>query len=146
MKLLWESSLPQKSGYITKHVRIAVKKLGLIAGFDIGAQQAAKGSNRYNTWYSPVLIARYAISEKVAIAGRAEYYSDESEVIIPTGTPNGFQTFGYSVNLDVKVRERVLWRLEGRVLDSNRDPIFTDSDGNPTERNVFVGTSLSISM
>jgi hypothetical protein len=119
-------------------------RLGLIAGFDIGAQQVAKGSNRYDTWYSPVLIARYAITDKVAVAGRAEYYSDEGEVIVATGTPNGFQTFGYSVNLDMQVRERVLWRLEGRALDSNRDAIFTDADGNPTARNYFVGTSLSI--
>jgi hypothetical protein len=41
----------------------------------------------------------------------------------------GFQTFGYAVNLDVQVRERVLCRLEGSALDSNRDPIFTDADG-----------------
>lgn len=56
----------------------------------------------------------------------------------------GFQTFGYAVNLDVQVREQVLWRLEGRVLDSNRDAIFTDADGNPAGRNYFVGISLSI--
>jgi hypothetical protein len=56
----------------------------------------------------------------------------------------GFQTFGYPVNLDVQVRERVLWWQEGSALDSNRDAIFTDADGNPTAQNYFVGTSLSI--
>jgi hypothetical protein len=32
------------------------EKFGVIAGFDIGAEQKAKGSSEYNTWYSPILI------------------------------------------------------------------------------------------
>ena len=41
----------------------------------------------------------------------------------------GFQTFGYPVNLDVQVRERVLWGQEGSALDSNRNTLFPDADG-----------------
>jgi hypothetical protein len=118
--------------------------LGLIAGFDIGAQQVAKGSSRYNSWYSPVLIARYALTEKLTLAARGEYYSDEGGVIISTGTPNGFRTFGYSVNLDVQIRENVLWRIEGRTFSSRKDRIFLDEEQTPTTDNYFVGTSLSI--
>ncbi len=45
------------------------EKFGLIAGFDIGAQQTAaqqtaKKSKTYNSWYSPVLIGKYALSAK----------------------------------------------------------------------------------
>lgn len=119
-------------------------EFGLIAGFDIGAQQKEKGSSAYNVWYSPVLIARYTPTEKMAYAARVEYYSDEDQVIIGTGTPNGFQTFGYSVNMDVKVRENVLWRLEARTFNSCKDAIFIDQDENPSKNNVFVGTSLSL--
>lgn len=121
-------------------------KFGLIAGFDIGAQQKAEGSSDYNTWYSPVLIAQYTPTEKLAISARAEYYSDEGEVIVATGTPNGFQTFGYSLNLDVQVRENVLWRIEGRTFNSREDNIFMDSNQDPTQSNYFVGTSLSIAI
>lgn len=119
-------------------------KFGLIAGFDIGAQQKTKGSSAYNTWYSPVLIARYSPTEKLAFSVRAEYYSDEDEVIISTWTPNGFQTFGYSVNMDLRVMENVLWRLEARTFNSQRDAIFLDRNQNPVKSNYFVGTSLSL--
>lgn len=120
------------------------EKFGLIAGFDIGAQQKAKGSSDYNVWYSPVLIARFTPGEKLAFSARAEYYSDQGKVIISTGTPNGFQTFGYSVNMDVRVMENVLWRLEARTFNSQRDNIFLDRNQIAVRNNYFVGTSLSI--
>lgn len=121
------------------------EKFGLIAGFDIGTQQKAKGSSNYNVWYSPVLIARYTPTEKLSFAARAEYYSDEGEVIVSTGTPNGFQTFGYSINMDVRVMENVLWRLEARTFNSERDNVFLDRNQIAVRNNYFVGTSLSIS-
>ncbi len=120
------------------------RKFGLIVGFDMGAEQKSKGSSDYNFWYSPVLIARYTPKEKLAFAVRAEYYSDENEVIISTGTPNGFQTFGYSVNMDVRIMENVLWRLEARTFNSQRDRVFLDMNQIATRNNYFVGTSLSI--
>lgn len=123
-------------------------RLGLIAGFDIGAQQQAKGSSDYHVWYAPVLIARYAATEKLAFAARAEYYSDEGEVIIPvsigTVPSTGFQTFGYSINMDVNVTENVIWRLEARTFNSEKEAIFLDRNAIPSQNNSFVGTSLSI--
>jgi hypothetical protein len=119
-------------------------KFGVVAGFDIGVQQTAKGSSDYDRWYSPVLIARYSPSEQLALAARAEYYSDESGIIVSTGTPNGFQTFGYSLNMDVRVAENVLWRLEARTFNSQQDHIFLDSNQNAVRNNAFVGTALSI--
>ena len=120
------------------------KKIGLIVGFDIGAQQKSKGSTEYDVWYTPVLIARFSPTEKLAIAARAEYYSDKNEVIITSGTPNGFQTFGYSLNIDFRVTEKVLWRLETRTFSSTEDEIFVDKSQSPTRQNYYVGTSLSI--
>jgi hypothetical protein len=120
------------------------KKIGLIAGFDIGAQQKAKGSSEYNVWYTPILIARFTPSEKLALAARVEYYSDQAEVIVSTGTPNGFQTFGYSLNMDIQVTEKVLWRVETRTIKSQKDAIFQDKTQAPTQQNYFIGTSLSI--
>jgi hypothetical protein len=119
-------------------------KFGLIAGFDIGAQQTSKGSSDYDGWYSPVLIAQYMPTDKLAFSARAEYYTDEGGVIISTGTPNGFQTFGYSLNMDIRVVENVLWRLEARTFNSRTDDIFLDSDQIPVSDNYFVGTSLSV--
>ncbi len=71
------------------------EKFGLITGFDIGAQQRVKGSSAYDFWFSPVLIAQYKINKTLKTAIRTEYYQDETGIIIPTGTTNGFQTTGH---------------------------------------------------
>lgn len=119
------------------------KKFGLTAGFDIGAQQKSKGSTHYNTWYSPVVIAKYTPSDKISIAVRGEYYSDANGVIIATGTANGFKTFGYSLNLDYNIASNVVWRIEGRGF-SSKDNIFT-LENEPSTQNYFVTTALAIS-
>ena len=119
------------------------EKFGLILGFDIGAQQKLKNSNDYNIWYSPVLIAQYSLTQKVNIAARGEYYTDPNQVIISTGTMNGFQTYGYSINLDYNIADNVMWRIEGRGFTS-KDKIFT-LDKQQSTQNSFVTTSLAIS-
>ena len=118
-------------------------KFGLTAGFDIGVQQKSKGSSSYNTWYTPVLIARFMPNEKVRIAARGEYYADEKGVIISTGTPNGFKTFGYSANFDYLPAQNVMFRLEARAFNS-KDDIFT-KDGKADNQNFFVTTSVALS-
>jgi hypothetical protein len=117
-------------------------RLEIITGFDIGMEQKFKESRRYNVWYSPIAIARFSATNKVALSGRIEYYSDKNEVIVSTGTSNGFQTVGYSMNLDYKITDDVLWRLEGRRLNS-KDSLFTYND-KPSKNNFILGTSLSI--
>jgi hypothetical protein len=120
------------------------EKLGLITGFDIGAQQVLKGRSEYYIWYSPIMIVKYSLSEKLALSARVEYYSDKDGVIINTETLNGFQTFGYSLNMDVSIVENVLWRIETRTLRSRVDDIFINRNEIQTKNNSFIGTSFSI--
>ncbi|MGV3458978.1 MAG: porin [Flavobacterium sp.] len=119
------------------------KRFGLTAGFDFGAEQKAKGSESYSSWYSPVLIAKYAVSDKFSLSVRGEYYADEDGVIIAAGTENGFKTFGYSLNFDYNIYSNVVWRVEARTLNS-KDDIFI-KDGDATKNNTFVATALAIS-
>ncbi len=119
------------------------EEFGLIIGFDLGAQQKSKDSNDYNTWYAPEVIARYSPSDKVSIAARCEYYSDENGVVIATNTPNGFKTFGYSLNLDYNIASNVMWRVEVRDL-SSKDKVFT-LDNQPSTQNYFITTAIAIS-
>jgi hypothetical protein len=119
------------------------EKFGLIFGFDIGAQQKSKGSSDYNVWYTPNLIAKFSPNNKVSIVARAEYYTDPNGVIIATGSTNGFQTYGYSLNIDYQVMNNVVWRIEGRGLTS-KDKIFT-LNNKPSTQNYFVTTALAIS-
>lgn len=118
-------------------------RLGLIAGLDVGAQQQAKGSSDYDTWYSPLLIAQYKVSDKVSVAARGEYYSDSNQVIITTNTPNGFQTSAFSANLDYQIEKNILWRIEARSFKS-KDIVF-EQNRNPSQSNFFLATSLAIS-
>ncbi len=117
--------------------------IGVTFGFDIGAEQKSKNSGDYNTWFTPVLIVKYALNDALSLAARGEYYQDKNGVIIATGTENGFQTWGYSLNLDYKVADNVLWRIEGRGL-SSLDPIFMRNQKSTTS-NLFSTTSLAIS-
>jgi hypothetical protein len=117
-------------------------KVGLIVGFDMGAEQKTKGSSTYNTWYSPVVIAKYALTAKKSIAARGEYYNDAQGVIISTNTPNGFQTYGYSLNFDYQITENSMWRIECRGLES-KDNLFLLNE-KPSQRNYFLVTSLAV--
>jgi hypothetical protein len=120
----------------------ATDKFRITLGFDYGMEQISKGSSKYNTLYSPVMIFRYQCCNKLAVAIRGEYYNDKNGIIITTGTPNGFQTFGYSLNFDYKISDNVMWRIEGRGL-SSKDKIFT-LDNKVSNQNYFVTTSLAI--
>jgi hypothetical protein len=116
----------------------------VIAGFDIGSQQSGKGSSDYDVWYTPSAIIQYKPTDKIQLAARGEYYQDEKGVIIPTGTPNGFKTYGFSANFDYLPTENVMFRIEARTLNS-KDDVFL-KDNNPTNNNVCITTSLAISI
>jgi hypothetical protein len=119
------------------------KAFGLTAGFDYGMQQQVKGSSDYYHIISPVAIARYQLATQWAVAGRVEYYQDKNGLIIATGTPNGFKTTGYSLNLDYAPVSNALLRLEGKVYDS-KDAIFTRL-GNAVNTNPSITASLAVS-
>ena len=120
------------------------ENVNLIAGFDIGLQQTTNGSSDYDVWYTPIVMAQYKPTNKIQIAARGEYYQDKKGVIIATGTPNGFKTYGFSANFDYLATDNVIFRLEARTLNS-KDNIFMRNN-NPTDSNVFVTTSLAISL
>jgi len=119
-------------------------KLGITTGFDIGTEEKFPGSDTKNSWYSPVLIVKYAFTDKWAIAARGEYYSDENGVIIATGTPNGFKTTGFSFTLDHSPVKNVLVRLELRNFTSE-DEIFLKNTG-MTKSNTFITSSIAVSL
>jgi len=117
-------------------------QFGLTLGFDTGWEENARTDADPNFWYSPVLIARYTINERLALTGRVEYYSDENGVIIATGTQNGFQTLGVSANLDAQIHQNAVWRFEGKLYRS-QDDIFV-KDNRATNANAIVTTALAV--
>ena len=118
-------------------------KFHVTAGFDYGMEQKSKGSSDITIGTALLLIVKVSFNDKWSVTGRGEYYNDENGIIIATGTENGFQTTGYSLNLDYRIRDNAVWRVEGRTLNS-KDKIFI-KDGEAVNTNTFVTTSLAIS-
>jgi len=102
-------------------------KFGIIAGFDIGMDKFSM--NTYGTWYSPVLIIRHRLNKKTRIALRGEYYNDPKQIIISTGTINGFRTCGLSSNIDFDLNDKIRLRVEGKMFHS-KDKIFINDNNN----------------
>ncbi|WP_031301814.1 porin [Sphingobacterium paucimobilis] len=92
------------------------EKINFTAGFDVGAQQESKGSNTYYQWYTGALIVQYKFHDKMAIAGRTEYYKDRHGVIISTEDSKGMESFGTSVNVDYQILPNLVWRTEVKDL------------------------------
>lgn len=115
----------------------------LIAAFDIGAEQAASSSGNYNVWFSPTLVVKYAYSDQWSVAGRLEHYNDKHGVIINTDSPHGFQTTGYSVNVDYQLAKFAVLRTELRKLDS-RDAIFDNNGSRLSDNNFMAVTALTL--
>lgn len=115
------------------------ERFGVIAGFDLGAQQKPGNETGQDIWFTPVLISRYTLNDTWALSARAEYYQDVGGVIIAPET----RLQGYSLNVDYKPEQHVLVRLEGRLLQS-RDRIFQTQTGQSTS-NFCITSSVSVS-
>jgi hypothetical protein len=118
------------------------ERWSLTTGFDIGIEQKIKNSSQTNLWYSPVIITRYNTEDKFTLAFRVEYFSDRQGVLISANTPNGFQTMGYSANMDYAFHENFIWRIEARHLKS-RDPIF-EGRNQFNSNTTWITTSLAV--
>ncbi|MCH7410011.1 porin [Belliella sp. DSM 111904] len=126
------------------------QKVGLILGFDYGIQEesssiVAVGDERaFEQWFSPVGILRVDFNENWGMALRSEYYQDEKGVIISSFSPAGFKTTGFSINIDRKITDNILFRIEGRHLQ-NASPNF-EKDSELVRGNTLLIGSLAITI
>ena len=118
-------------------------RFALTAGFDIGAEQKAKGSSAFSSWYSPALVARYTPNSKWAIAGRVERYRDKYGVVVVQNVAGGTDIYGYSLNVDYAINSHAVWRIEGRQLHSPENAF--EKSGGLVKNNFFITSSLAVS-
>jgi len=64
-------------------------------------------------------------------------------VIIASGTANGFQTTGFSLNVDYAPVSNAVIRLEARTLNS-KDDVFIKGSG-VSNNNTFITSSIAVS-
>ncbi len=113
---------------------------GIIAGLDLGFEKSS--TNKYNKWYTPIIIVRQRLAKNIMVALRGEYYNDQNQIIIASPNGNGFRTFGYSSNLDYDINHKIKWRIEAKMYNAN-DKIFTNNTSN---NNYALTTSLSVKL
>jgi len=110
---------------------------------DAGAQQNAT-NNAYRHWYTGALHARWLFAREWSAALRLEYLLDPDQVLIATGTPNGFQVAGLTTTLNYQPEEYLLMRLEYRNFVS-RDGIYRFSDGDRAHEHI-VAAAMSLKL
>jgi hypothetical protein len=119
------------------------KSLAFALSADAGAQQNAT-NNDYLGWYTGALYVRWLITEQFSAALRLEYFIDRSEVLVRTGTTNGFSVGGLTANFDYVPTEMYRLRLEYRNFFS-RDAIYAFTDAaRSQEHMVTMAASLKM--
>ncbi len=121
-------------------------KLQLRGTVDYGLQHRPSAVGGTGYWRGWAAIARYQLTDILAVAGRVEAYSDPEQIIVSTGSPYGLRVTGESVNIDLSPAPRVLWRTELRGLRAP-DPIFTHGGGMvslDSRHDAFIVTSVAL--
>ncbi len=110
---------------------------------DVGVQKTA-GLESYRQWYTGAAYARYVLNPQWNTAIRLEYFIDPKQVMVATGTANGFQVGGFTWNLNFQPQEAYVLRLEYRNFFA-ADGIYRFSDAvRPQEHIVTAAASLKL--
>lgn len=115
--------------------------LSVGGSYDVGTQTKVSGGS--SVWHGGALYVRAKATSKVSLTLRGERYDDRDQVIITTSTPNGFRTWGASLNSDVSLHSQVLWRTEVRQLWS-QDAVYPKGQAK-SNQDGFIVSSLAVS-
>jgi len=124
-------------------------ELQFLAQADIGRQEAADSAGRAiapRTWAGAMATLQWAMTPRTALVARTEWYADEHQVLVSTGTTNPLRATGASFGLDRQLSRVLAWRTEVRAL-VNRDPVFADrrTATGLARNNVVAVTALALS-
>ncbi|HLA69805.1 MAG TPA: porin [Bacteroidota bacterium] len=111
--------------------------------FDFGMQKKAAGGS-YDSWNTSSIMVKHSIDERWAIGGRVEHFIDKHGSIVPTGTPNNFQTTGASINIDYAPVSNLVWRVEARIF-SSKDAVYPARTGLKSA-DGFLTVSAAVSL
>ena len=94
-----------------------------------------------------MLAARWALTDRVGVLVRGEWYADDEQIIVVTGGPDALRATGGSVGLDVTPTEGLLWRTELRYLGADAE-IFADRDAftGRSKSNLVIVTAFTLRM
>jgi hypothetical protein len=110
---------------------------GITLGADYGIE-ASPVSNLHQ-WFGLTASLRRQLADKFFVAGRAEYYSDPTGIILN----EGLKVSGLSANLDYQVNRSALARIELRQFMSP-DAIFSLPEAKFSKGNTALTGSLAV--
>jgi hypothetical protein len=116
------------------------EKLDVVLGVDFAISDNRILNTKENI-YAVSVLTRYKLTKKFAVAGRYEYYNDESGMYIQTEVINPFVTNCFSLNFDYAPIENIKFRLEGRMFASEKPFYRDDSDFNPNTSTTIKYTN-----
>ena len=113
------------------------RSFSLQANGDYGMQDKEQGGR--SKWYSAGVIAKVQPNSRIGISGRVEEFRDSDQVIIVTGTDDGFSGTTASVGVDVLPlgSSRAMWRNELRGTWAS-SPVFPRRSGDSMSRNNYL--------
>ena len=115
-------------------------KLGFTLGVDTGFEERINSSD-FNHWIGAIILFQYKIHSNWSTGIRGEFFSDRSGVVI---AQSNFENLGLSLNLDYKISDKVLARIEGRSFKNQRDYFFFNDEA--VDFNYYFGASISLTV
>jgi hypothetical protein len=116
----------------------------LSATLDLGRQRRPTAGSDH--WTGSALVVRRAVSGTTAVVARVEHLFDRGQVLVVTGTRDGFRTTGASLGLDKTLDQRVLWRTEARAFRSG-DAVWPQGGRAAADRrSALLVTSLALTL
>lgn len=114
------------------------------AVLDGGRQERA--GHGADWWTGSTATVRRQISPATALVARVEHLFDRGQVLVGTGSPDGFRTTGASFGMDVTPAPRTLWRTEVRGFRSGDTIWPAGSSGRPSRTSWMAVTSLALTL
>lgn len=123
------------------YVQVAVNdKMNILANWDYGIQKQPLLSKNYH-WWNTGIQANYAISPKVKMNARLEYFNDEDGVVFGRYGEVGTNILGYSAGFDVDLYKGLIWRTEVRNLNSS-EKVFVNNQSELKSNSTTISTAL----
>ncbi|TGM81565.1 porin [Leptospira mtsangambouensis] len=138
--------------------------ISIVGQFDIGAQKAKErfvyepwlatydpslgeyretSSNVYRQWYHGTFWVSYKLTPDYRLSFRIERFYDPKQVMVNTGTRNGFMSNGYTMTFDILSYDPGLLRFE-YVYRRSADSVFAYHNSSTSKKEDFFLVAFSI--
>ncbi|MBI3135172.1 MAG: porin [Bacteroidetes bacterium] len=119
----------------------AGKKWSFTSCIYVGRQDQKTNQNVRSShyWWQANFIASYAFTSKFFLSGRLEYFADPDQMIIKVIGPKGFEGGSAGLNLNYRITEKSLFRLEGRHFFTTENQFVNHANTLTNQMSWLIG-------